>query len=246
MKLTNLIQLVALTLPLQGCWFIFIPGSVIDKVSDSMTGAEGTNCVGANAKVGDRVRMPDGSTGTIKSLSGTSIRCKDPQLPIRALLELSNDKTRKVASTPYASNVNLALPAGWEKKPLTESMTEAGTILHAINRTKDIGLYLIAIKSEGITDLMEFANSKRADQSSRLANPQQSEVSPIEIHGRKAFRFDVTGDLKTGPKMTLTYRTIVIEGSPDIAILNAWTTAANFERQKETIELLAENVSGLQ
>jgi len=74
---------------LQGCFFFFIPGSVIDRASDSMTGAEGQNCVSVNAKIGDSVRLPNGQMGTIKSLSGETTRCKNPALPIRALVEVT-------------------------------------------------------------------------------------------------------------------------------------------------------------
>ena len=91
MNLLRVTVCVALTASLQGCWFVFIPGSVIDKVSDTFSGAEGSNCVGQSAKVGDKIRSPNGDVGTIKSLSGTSVRCKEPQFPIRALLVLSNN-----------------------------------------------------------------------------------------------------------------------------------------------------------
>lgn len=72
---------------LQGCFFIFIPGSVINAAADSLSGSVGKNCVGASAKVGDRVILPnDGATWHIEKLEGTSYRCTDPNLPIRALL----------------------------------------------------------------------------------------------------------------------------------------------------------------
>ena len=70
---------------LQGCWFIYIPGSAVSSVSDSFTGAEGDHCVREASQVGDRIRAA-GKVGTIKSLSGTSSRCKNPEFPIRARL----------------------------------------------------------------------------------------------------------------------------------------------------------------
>ena len=75
-----------LTIPLSGCWFVFIPGSVIQAVTDGITGAEGAHCVSAGARVGDTVSMPGGGRATVKSVSGTSVRCSDPSVPIRALL----------------------------------------------------------------------------------------------------------------------------------------------------------------
>lgn len=71
---------------LAGCWFVFIPGSLVQKVSDGITGAEGEHCVARHVKVGDRLTTPSGKVGTVQSLSGTSSRCGDPDRPIRAAI----------------------------------------------------------------------------------------------------------------------------------------------------------------
>ncbi len=72
---------------LAGCFFVFIPGSLLQRASDGITGAEGEHCVPAAARVGDRIALPNGTTGEIKSLSGTSMRCKNEERPIRARIE---------------------------------------------------------------------------------------------------------------------------------------------------------------
>src|SRR5208283_4181942 len=135
----------------------------------------------------------DGSVGTIKSLSGTSSRCKNPEHPIRALLIFDEDKTAH-----YESKLSLPLPAGWEQKDLTASMIRGNTILYALNRTIDTGVLLRATKREGITDLMEFTCTRRASQANILIDPQLSDISKIEIGGKKALRFEVTGAVKSG------------------------------------------------
>jgi hypothetical protein len=71
---------------LSGCFFVFIPVSLIAKASDAVTGAEGEHCVGRAAVVGSKIRDKDGSIYTVKSLSGTSVRCTNPDMPIRAAL----------------------------------------------------------------------------------------------------------------------------------------------------------------
>lgn len=73
---------------LSGCFFVFIPGSLIAKASDGLTGAEGEHCVSRSAKVGDKIRTPDGKVYTVQSLSGTSSRCTNADIPIRAALAL--------------------------------------------------------------------------------------------------------------------------------------------------------------
>ena len=85
MKLKTAALSIAAILSLQGC-LVFIPGQLIDRVSDGITGAVGEHCVSATAKVGDRVRMPYNGVGVVKELSGTSIKCTNPELPIRALI----------------------------------------------------------------------------------------------------------------------------------------------------------------
>lgn len=70
---------------LQGCFFVFIPGSVMNAAADKITGAEGDHCVASSAKVGDRITI-NGQSFTVKSLSGTSSRCQQAIYPIRALL----------------------------------------------------------------------------------------------------------------------------------------------------------------
>ncbi len=74
-------------LALQGCWFVYIPGSAVDSIADSLSGAEGEHCIPEWVKVGDAVNFPSVGLGTVKSLSGTSRRCPDPKLPIRALVD---------------------------------------------------------------------------------------------------------------------------------------------------------------
>lgn len=82
----KIVLISTLALSLQGCWFVFIPGSVIDATADAFTGAEGTSCVPEAAVVGTKILVAGQSPGTVKSLSGKSIRCKDPRFPIRALV----------------------------------------------------------------------------------------------------------------------------------------------------------------
>lgn len=142
--------------------------------------------------------------------------------------------------TPYSSRLTISLPPGWEKKILLDSMVAGNGILYAVNRNIDAGMLLSASKREGITDLMEYSITRRADQTSKLIDSHESEIAQIDIQGKRAFRFDVTGTLKTGQKMT--YMATIIEGSEEIAYLSTWTTATNYERQKESLSKIANDI----
>lgn len=74
---------------LSGCFFVFIPGALINAAADKVTGSEGAHCVGPAARVGDRINVSEG-TGTVQSLSGTSSRCSDTRYPIRAKLAFAS------------------------------------------------------------------------------------------------------------------------------------------------------------
>lgn len=68
---------------LSGCWFVYIPGSVISAVGDTLTGSFGESCIGPHVKVGDRVNMPAGGQGKVSRISGPHSRCSGAT-PIRA------------------------------------------------------------------------------------------------------------------------------------------------------------------
>lgn len=81
MKTVRVMVAGALCMSLQGCWFVYIPGSLIDRV----TGNAGNLCVAETVRVGDRVTMGNGTTRVIEAISGVSYRCKsDARIPILA------------------------------------------------------------------------------------------------------------------------------------------------------------------
>lgn len=141
------------------------------------------------------------------------------------------------------SKLSLTLPKGWERLPLTKQMSAGEVVLHATNRTIDAGAFLFAAKREGITDLAMFANARRASQANRLTDPQQSDILQVEVNGKRAYRSTVAGALASGVKIT--YLLTVIEGGTEIAVLNAWTSTANFQNQRATLDTLSDNVTGL-
>jgi hypothetical protein len=95
MRVVRLLAAAPALLALQGCFFFFIPGGLISKASDKITGAKGAHCVHKNAKVGDIITLPGNGRGRVVSLSGESMGCRNENHPIRAELDLEPVGTQR-------------------------------------------------------------------------------------------------------------------------------------------------------
>jgi hypothetical protein len=225
---------------LTGCFFFVIPGSVTSSVSDAVTGAHGSNCVATTVKVGDRGRLPDGSIGVVKSLSGTSSRCTDPERPIRA--EIVADTALSQASSTYASKLHLNLPADWVSQPLTDKQKTNGWSWYAVNKNIDAGVLFRSATHRGITDMATYVETRRVETKPEATDVALSEVSRVEVSGHSAFRYTVTGTQANGQRFTVLVT--FVEGSDEIAQINTWTLAANFDHQRNTMEQLPDKIAG--
>jgi hypothetical protein len=231
-------SLIAISSSANAWFFFFLPGSVTSAIGDAITGSEGEHCVGENAKVGDNISLSSGGVATIKSLSGTSTRCTNPERPIRAKVEPTS-----VAAAQSTTSAKIDLPDGWEPRPLTDAMKIAGSILLALNRTIDSGLGLLTTKRSGITDMLTFANTKRASQAGRLQDAQQSAVTQLVINGLPAWRFDVTGKVKSG--QTFTYLHTIFESDQEIVTVLVWASPSGFALHKESLLKIVDSLTGL-
>jgi len=147
-----------------------------------------------------------------------------------------------VTPVPGADQLALALPPGFALKALPDNLKNAGAALYAVNRTLDIGMSVMPVPHEGVTDLTAFAWTKKAAQVDRLTDGASSEVARLEVGGRNAVRYSVTGTFKN---LKITYVTTLIEGHDLIVIVNAWAGATNAQQQMTVLESLAAAVSGI-
>ena len=232
------------SLTLQGCFFFVIPGSVTGKISDAVTGAKGANCVSATNKIGDKIRGPDGSIGTIKSLSGTSSRCTDARYPIRAEIVFAPD-TATPAAPPsvYVSPVRFDSLVGWDSAPLSDAQSKAGWYAKIRNRNIDAEALLSATTHDGITDMDAYAQTRKTALLTAITDPVPIEqVHQLEINGLHAYRYIVTGKAKNG--QLATYVGTIIEGPKDIAVIVTYTFAANYDQQKDALAQISLHVVG--
>ncbi|WP_152555801.1 SHOCT domain-containing protein [Ferriphaselus sp. R-1] len=221
-------------------FFFFLPSSVTNKISDAITSAEGENCVGSNAKIGDAIRLSTGAVGIIKSLSGTSVRCAQPEYPIRASLDFS--------APAFTSKAHIDLPEGWKPTSITEQQKRNGWMLMADNASSNSGLAFGAIRRESVSDMKKLAEDYRQGSISAIAEAQYSEIEQISVNGLKAWRYEVTGKNKFGAGVSgkkFTYLTTLIEGGEEVILVRSWTVTSGYEKQKVSFILLAESIQGI-
>lgn len=80
----KLILVLALTLLLQGCFFVWIPGSVISKLTGGEASHDWNACVAESlAYQGATFWRPDtAQSGTVEKVFGRSSRCPNATQPI--------------------------------------------------------------------------------------------------------------------------------------------------------------------
>ena len=105
-------------------------------------------------------------------------------------------------------------------------------------------MIVAAVDVAGITDRNVYILSRRAAQESRLKDASHTEITDTMVNGRQAKQFEVTGTSPDGVRNTFLYTAIF--GQAEVVIVNAWTTAANYNDQKTALQGLAERVSGIQ
>jgi hypothetical protein len=152
------------------------------------------------------------------------------------------------AAAPKASatspNVDLAFPAGWQTKHPTNWQRTAGMVIQASNNTTNSTVIVIAVDATGLTDRNAYMLNRRAAQESRLKDATHSDVTDVTVNGRPGKQFEVTGTNFEGVRVTFLYTAIF--GHVELVVVNAWTTAANYNDQKAAFQWLAERVSGIQ
>lgn len=147
----------------------------------------------------------------------------------------------KLAANP--TNVQVDWPAGWAKKDLTEDQVKRGLTHFGSEKTRDLAAQISVIASEGITDRMAYAASRRANQASRLSQAKGTDIVNATINGRDAQRFEVTGNLANGQGMT--YGVTIIYGAEQLVYITTWASAPNYAEHKVELTGLADRVTGI-
>jgi len=218
-----------------GFFYFFFPSS---GTIERLEGKKGQNCVGPGAKVGDQLHSVNGDVLTIKSLSGTSARCKKPEEPILAEMEFT-------VSTSFSAKAGLYIPDGYISKPLTNIQQFNGGLLIAKNDSTDSGVFVTSVKREVVSDLDTYANNLRTNQTKSLDDAKQTTVEKLNVNGLEARRFETDGKVRNLFGTRYTYVSTILQGDHEVVMINAWTPTAKYPQRKPELLHFSESVTGL-
>ena len=217
-------------------FFFFIPGGAANKVGDSLSGAEGENCVKDTAKVGDVLTLASGNSAKIKSLSGASSRCQSKELPIRALLEFSYD---------FSSKAGIEIPDSYVPKQLTDTQRAAGLLVSAQNAAKKSTFVVSSRKRDSKTDMAAVARTISDSLRKLLEDSKTANEEELTVNGMKALRFELTGKSKGVFGRTDTYMVTVLEGDGELLAIIASAPVDDYAVEKDALKQLSLGVKGL-
>jgi hypothetical protein len=217
-------------------FFFFIPGSVIRKIGDSLNGAEGDNCVSAKAKVGEVITSPTGNTAIVKSLSGTSSICKNPALPIRAMLQFNYS---------FSSKAGIDLPEGFEPKDILPIQTFNGLLLNAHDKAKSIGVSISARPRKPGSSGGVLAKNISTILLGVVKDGTLSNEEELTLGGLHAYRFRMVGTNKGMFGRSYTYVVTVLEGKDELVEINANCPTSDFDKYQGLLDHFALDIKGI-
>jgi hypothetical protein len=144
--------------------------------------------------------------------------------------------------TPYISRLSLNLPSGYTSQPVPEIWASGGVTVYAVNRQINVAVMMSAKSREGIPDFAAYAQSRHAGVIATSKGGPVSELSQIEVNGRRAFRDTFVTTESNGE--TYIYLTTTIEGPNEIATVSAWTYPQNHDRQRGEMAHLSDEIIG--
>lgn len=144
-----------------------------------------------------------------------------------------------------STTAKIDVPAGWEKRDLSSSLKVMGGTLFMTNKTTDSGFVMFTTKPTVITDVGAYIKTRIATQMSNLDNSTAKDIIQTSISGLPVTQVEVTGNLKTGQKLLLTYLLTFYESSNEVILISMWASNANFPNQKAEFQRILNTISGI-
>jgi hypothetical protein len=144
-----------------------------------------------------------------------------------------------------ATSAKIDVPTSWEKRDLTPALIAMGGTQFMTNKTTDSGFAMFTTKNESITDANTFIKTRIATQLSNLDNSSSKDVIQTSIRGMPVTQVEITGNLRQGQKLLLTYLLTFYEASDEVLLISFWTNTATFVGQKDGFQKILGTISGI-
>lgn len=212
---------------------------VVMRPGIGMTPRKDQICVAETLNVGQSFRNANGDLLTVKKLSGKSPMCKKPAIPILAEVEFS-------ASATWQSTLTIELPEGYTQLDLTEKERFDGARLHAVNKAKDVGVYVQSWDRRKRVQLFDlYVDNDKRDWATRGVKTKQTDTEKLKIHGAPAQRWEteIPGSGFLAPSFT--HLTTDLLGQSEVVYINVTTQTKRFPALREEIKKIGESLAGL-
>jgi hypothetical protein len=212
---------------------------VIMRPGISMTPRKDQICVAESLNVGQSFRNANGDLLTVKNLSGKSQMCKKPATPILAEVEFS-------ASATWQSTLSIELPEGYTQLDLTEKQRFDGARLHAVNKAKDVSIFVQSWDRRKTVQLFDlYVDNEKRDWATRGLKTKQTDTEKLMIHGAKAQRWEteIPGSGFLVPSFS--HLTTDLLGQSEVVYIDVMTQTKKFPALREEIKKVGESLTGL-
>ena len=214
-------------------FFFIIPTG---KISDLITGAEGDHCVTSVTKVGDKIAIAGGKVGEIKSLSGTSTRCTNQALPIRALLE-------PVEIPPVETSLTYQPLIDYEPTTLNDLNRLNKIVALGVQKDTKSGYTIFSSEKHTITNINTTADQKKGQLVTQVLDPVQSPTKSIKINRIPVLQFEVSGAFKDGSDVK--YLVTYFDGQDEVVGIILFSKIENYDSKKPEFLALLNSVGGI-
>ena len=215
-------------------WFVLFP---IPSFSGS-----GDICLAPNFKVGDTMPSPIGkdSNAVVKSISGTSSRCKAPNIN-QSTVQFNINTTSKAA---------IDIPDDYQvrKQPLADLEKFNGTTLITTSKNSSNKGFVVFYRTKDSNvspeNIIQAATNGLTG-SATLKDTETKNAEQLTINGMNAWRVEVAAKVNAVFGARVVYQLTLLEGDSEYIVINAYTAESRYEAEKEEMGQLASRVKNI-
>jgi hypothetical protein len=211
------------------------------------TGGSGSGyCVRDTMAVGDRVKLNDGSSASIETLTANAPYCKSKDFPSGVTVGPVKTESCEFA-VPANPDAGIYLPEGWHMQKLTcaQLAKKKDVFFTARNEALDGRFVMDDVpRSRMPANIATYAKALRDKQASNVDNGVGSEIEELQIGQYPAWRFHVQGDLKATHQAMVFIVTMIDHGN-DFILINTYLPAQHYAEHADELNEIAYGIKGL-